>query len=252
MNNQASQGNNPGLFNNQMNQIVQGLNTFSLTQGKSLTPMPKLTHAFSQPAPSTYKKYKPSVKLSQSQLESLNQDRIMRLKCDLNETPNSKYKYKLLSREIKECEKQGFSTVVKETFTKMLSLPRKVHWRVVLDLADYAKRESKFREAKLLFKLVSYLQPYAYQGWLEHAKMEEECGKQDKSRQILLAGLKFSPLNENLFIKAVKVVEKLGDYEAVRELVKGLANEPLERTWRMRVEGALFEGRVGNQAEARA
>ena len=86
----------------------------------------------------------------------------MRLKCDLTESPNSKYKYKLLSREIKECERQGFATVVKETFTKMLSLPRKVHWRVVLDLADYAKRESKFREAKLLFKLVSYLQPYAY------------------------------------------------------------------------------------------
>ena len=87
---------------------------------------------------------------------------------------------------------------------------------MVLDLADYAKRESKFKEAKLLFKLVSYLQPYAYQGWLEHAKMEEECGKQEKSRQMLLAGLKFSPLNENLFIKTIKVEEKLGNYQAAR------------------------------------
>ena len=43
-------------------------------------------------------------------------------------------------------------------------------------MADYSKRESRFKEAKLLFKLVSYLQPYAYQGWLEYAKMEEECG----------------------------------------------------------------------------
>ena len=91
-----------------------------------------------------------------------------------------------------------------------------MHWRVVLDLADFAKRESKFREAKLLFKLVSYLQPYAYQGWLEYAKMEEECGKQEKSRQMLLAGLKFSPLNENLFIKTIKVEEKLGNYQAAR------------------------------------
>ena len=105
------------------------------------------------------------------------------------ETPNSKYKYKQISREMKENEKSGFSTVIKETFARILSIPRKVHWRVVLDLADYAKRESRFKEAKLLFKLVSYLQPYAYQGWLEYAKMEEECGNQEKSRKILIEGL---------------------------------------------------------------
>jgi hypothetical protein len=46
--------------------------------------------------------------------------------------------------------------------------------------------------------------------------MEEECGKQEKSRQMLLAGLKFSPLNENLFIKTIKVEEKLGNYQAAR------------------------------------
>ena len=40
----------------------------------------------------------------------------MRLKCDLNETPNSKYKYKQMSREIKDQEKNGFSNAVKETF----------------------------------------------------------------------------------------------------------------------------------------
>ena len=120
---------------------------------------------------------------------------------------------------MKENEKSGFSTVIKETFARILSIPRKVHWRVVLDLADYAKRESRFKEAKLLFKLVSYLQPYAYQGWLEYAKMEEECGNQEKSRKILIEGLQFSKLNENLFIKAIKVEERLGNTEAVRELI---------------------------------
>ena len=82
---------------------------------------------------------------------------------------------------MKENEKNGFSTVIKETFGRILSIPRKVHWRIVLDLADYAKRESRFHEAKQLFKLVSFLQPFAYQGWLEYAKMEEECGNQEKS-----------------------------------------------------------------------
>ena len=111
----------------------------------------------------------------------MNRERVSRLKQDLIETPNSKYKYKQISRDMKEQEKNGFQQVIKETFVRILNIPRKVHWRVVLDLADYAKRESRFKEAKILFKLVSYLQPFAYQGWLEYAKMEEECGNQEKS-----------------------------------------------------------------------
>ena len=92
----------------------------------------------------------------------MSRERIQRLRADLTETPNSKYKYKQISREMKEQEKNGFNVVIKETFSRILSIPRKIHWRIVLDLADYAKRESRFKEAKLLFKLVSYLQPYAY------------------------------------------------------------------------------------------
>ena len=100
-----------------------------------------------------------------------------------------------------------------------------------MDLADYAKRESKFKEAKLLFKLVSYLQPYAYQGWLEYAKMEEECGNQNKSKRILHEGLKFSSMNENLFIKAVKVEVRDGfnTRRRVSLRVQGRRDMPLTR-----------------------
>lgn len=87
----------------------------------------------------------------------LSRERVSSLKQDLVETPNSKYKYKQISREMKESEKNGFQSVIKETFSRVLNIPKKVHWRVVLDLADYAKRESRFKEAKVLFKLVSYL-----------------------------------------------------------------------------------------------
>ena len=153
---------------------------------------------------------------------------------------------------MKEQEKNGFQNVIKDTFSRILNIPRKVHWRVVLDLADYAKRESRFKEAKILFKLVSYLQPYAYQGWLEYAKMEEECGNQEKSRKILIEGLKFSNLNENLFIKAIKVEEKLGNIEAVRDLLADLKGVSIDKTWKMLLEGALFEGRIGNKEGARS
>jgi hypothetical protein len=82
---------------------------------------------------------------------------------------------------MKEIEREGFSAVLKFAFSRIMHLPKKVHWRLILDLADFAKRESRFKEAKILFKLVSYLQPYAYQGWLEYSKMEEECGNIIKS-----------------------------------------------------------------------
>jgi hypothetical protein len=51
-------------------------------------------------------------------------------------------------------------------------------------------------------------QPYAYQGWLEFAKMEEESGNNEACLDIIMKGLKFNPFNDNLFIKAVKCEEK--------------------------------------------
>lgn len=101
---------------------------------------------------------------------------LQRMKSEMAETPNSKSKYKHLAREIKDAEKKGFAETVKLVFDKILTIPKKVHWKILLDLSDFAKRESKFNEAKILFKLITYIQPFAYQGWLEFAKMEEECG----------------------------------------------------------------------------
>ena len=51
-----------------------------------------------------------------------------------------------------------------------------MNWRVFLDIADIAKRESKFDEARHFFKIAVSVQPFAYQGWLEFSKMEEESG----------------------------------------------------------------------------
>jgi hypothetical protein len=82
---------------------------------------------------------------------------ISQLKHDLNETPVSKHRHKQLSRELKDSEKKGFSYAIGLVFERILTLPRKVHWRILLDLADFAKRESKFDEAKVLFKLITHL-----------------------------------------------------------------------------------------------
>ena len=126
-----------------------------------------------------------------------------------------------------------------------LKVPQKMQWRVFLDMADFAKRESKFDEARYLFQLVASMQPFAYQGWLEFSKMEEECGNQQKSLDILLNGLKFNPLNENLFIKSIKVQERMGNFKEIRQMIDDLKQKEMsiEKTWRILLEGALFEGR---------
>lgn len=59
-----------------------------------------------------------------------------------------------MARELKDAEKRGFGEAIKIVFEKIIQLPKKVHWKVLLDLADFAKRESKFNEAKILFKLI--------------------------------------------------------------------------------------------------
>lgn len=125
-------------------------------------------------------------------------------------------------------------------------MPKKVHYKILLDLADFAKRESEFTEAATLFKIVTHIQPYAYQGWLEHAKMEEELGNIERCRTLLKRGLKFNPLNENLFLKTLKTEEKEGNFEEVKKLIASLKNNRIEDTYKLLIEVALFEGRCGN------
>jgi hypothetical protein len=58
-------------------------------------------------------------------------------------------------------------------------------------------------------------------------------------------------MNENLFVKAIKVEEKGKNFENVRKLLGVLKDVPFEKSWRMILEGALFEGRCGNKEGAR-
>ena len=105
---------------------------------------------------------------------------------------------------------------MKNVFENIFSLPKKLHWKLLLDLADFAKREFEFKEATTIFKIITHIQPYAHQGWLEHAKMEEELGNIEKCRILLKRGLTYNPLNENLFLKSLKVEEKLENYDEVK------------------------------------
>jgi hypothetical protein len=52
-------------------------------------------------------------------------------------------------------------------------------------------------------------------------------------------------------VKAIKVEEKGRNFSGVRELLGVLKEVPIDRSWRMILEGALFEGRTGNVGAAR-
>jgi tetratricopeptide (TPR) repeat protein len=140
------------------------------------------------------------------------------------ETAESKAAYKQFSKLIEELERSEatFPSIFSTAMTKLVQMdvPKKVHWRIFMDLADYAKRDSRFETAIHLYRIVVSMQPYAHQGWLEYAKMEEECGNQEGCRDILKKGIQFSPLNENLYLKLVRIEERRNDVASVRKMTK--------------------------------
>jgi hypothetical protein len=101
------------------------------------------------------------------------------LQRDVMESPRSKNKFKQISKEMLDLQKNNtFEQFLQHVLRKVFSinLPQKIVWRVYLDISDFAKRESKFDQARFFYKLAITTQPYAYQGWLEFSKMEEEIG----------------------------------------------------------------------------
>ncbi|KAL0484846.1 FPGS1 [Acrasis kona] len=159
--------------------------------------------------------------------------------------------YKEFAKEVKDFEKQGYKSTKDFVLKNMSNTPSSVHWRVYMDLADFAKRENMISEARKWFKKVNELQPSASQGWLEHAKLEEECGRLEHCEFLLIQGLDHCPQNESLLVKAIKHFEQVQQVDQARALLSRLRNMSLEKSWKIMLEGALFESRLGNVQVAR-
>ena len=76
--------------------------------------------------------------------------------------------------------------------------------------------------------------------------MEEELGNPQKCCKILASGLLYNKLEGSLFLKKMKVEEKLGMYDEVRKSLATLRHVSIWDSWKLIMEGALFEGRLGN------
>uniref|UniRef100_A0A7S4M9K9 Uncharacterized protein n=1 Tax=Vannella robusta TaxID=1487602 RepID=A0A7S4M9K9_9EUKA len=170
---------------------------------------------------------------------------------DPGDSPTSNTKFKQFYRSFKQKEKEGYKEASQYAIEHLEILPEKVHWRVFLELADLAKRENRISKAREYYEQVNKLQPTAAQGWLEYAKMEEECGNLAACKSILSSGLSHCTVNESLMVKCLKHYERMDHLQEARALLGALKDVPVERTWRTIMEGGLLEARQGNLVVAR-
>ena len=173
-------------------------------------------------------------------------------KSDLAESPNSKLQFKQFYKTFKAKEKDGFEDAKSFALEYVSTVPEHIHWKIYLEMADLAKRENRISEARQFYNIVNTVQPLASQGWLEHAKMEEECGDLMECQNILKKGLEYCPSNESLMVKCLKHYERMDRLDEARSLLGMLKGIPAERTWRTIMEGGLLEARQGNIQVARS
>lgn len=157
----------------------------------------------------------------------------------------------------------GFEKMKEFVHQNLEAVPPNVHWRLFMELADAAKRESTISQSRKCYRQATLLQPHASHAWLEYAKLEEECGYLEKCQvnvsslsidswqEILRTGLSYCPFNENLVVKAIKLEEKLGNLENARSILARLKYISLDKAWRIMLEGSLLEARAGNVDVAR-
>lgn len=167
------------------------------------------------------------------------------------DTVQQKITFKDFMKALKDIECQGFFKVLEYVYEKIYTLPENLHWQVLMEMADLAKRENKIEDARKLLGISVKLQPYAHQAWLEYSKLEEECGKMNLARKFLMIGLRFSPSSDQLAIKFIKTEEKIGNLLSSRNILGSLQALPIEKNWKILLEGCLMEARCGNIQLAR-
>lgn len=172
-------------------------------------------------------------------------------RAELVESPTTRMQFKDFYRQFRAKERQSFEAAKTYALSCFELLPVKVHWKLILEMADLAKRENHIEEARRLYRRVCHLQPHASQGWLEYSKMEEEVGDMDAAAHVLEKGLMFCEYSENLLARAIKHAERNGDLGGARQLLSRLRHVGIDKVWRTVLEGALLEARAGNDAVAR-
>ncbi|KRX01430.1 hypothetical protein PPERSA_01333 [Pseudocohnilembus persalinus] len=145
---------------------------------------------------------------------------------------------------------KSFREIFSVILQNLSEIPGNYVWRILLELAEISKKEYLFQHAKCFYSICISLQPFHYEIWLDFAKMEEELGNIQKAIQILENSLQFFKNNEILILKLLKIYDKQGDIIKVRQVLSKLANQKLEKVWKIILEGALIELKHGKLQHA--
>eukprot|EP00002_Diphylleia_rotans_P041106 TRINITY_DN9913_c0_g1_i7.p1 TRINITY_DN9913_c0_g1~~TRINITY_DN9913_c0_g1_i7.p1 ORF type:complete len:303 (-),score=32.95 TRINITY_DN9913_c0_g1_i7:386-1294(-) len=134
--------------------------------------------------------------------------------------------------------------------SKLEHIPLDRRPKIILGLADVAKRDNLIKDARHLFKYSISLDPTAFQPWLEWYKMEEECGSLASCEEIIEAGLLRTNYHENLISKYIKHHERLGNIDKIRSVL-GISIKQNSKCYKIILEAAWMEARLGNENESR-
>jgi hypothetical protein len=159
-------------------------------------------------------------------------------------------KSKEIFKRMRALERYGLQAVQQFCNESLHVLPG-LEIKMMGEVADFAKRIGCVEEAREVFTQMRSLQPCSQHAWLESAKMEEELGCVERCEELLLQGLVQCPQSDSILLKAVKLQEKLGNMRMARSLLSRMKLIPVERAWRVILEGALLETRAGNLTVAR-
>eukprot|EP00466_Bigelowiella_natans_P008385 jgi/Bigna1/78734/fgenesh1_pg.56_\ len=172
----------------------------------------------------------------------------------LAETNASKNKFNDFKANLKKKEAADTNAMRNYALSQIekKNLPRNLYWKVCISVGEYLKRASNVEDARRWYALANKIEPLAVQGWLESARLEEECGDMEACKKILSKGLSICWSSELLMRQFLRAQEYSGgDLTAGRMALGRLKNASIEVAWRSIQEGALMEARKGNVKEAR-
>ena len=73
----------------------------------------------------------------------------------------------------------------------------------------------------------------------------------DSAARLLKQGLRYCPLSDQIAIKFIKTHERRGELHLARQFLSTMKDHSIEKTWKIVLEGALMEARLGNMQVAR-
>jgi hypothetical protein len=123
--------------------------------------------------------------------------------------------------------------------------------KILVEITDILKKDNYIEECIDIYEVINKLNPININSWLENIKLNEEIGNFTECIKLIEAGLSYIPHNESLILKGMKLQEQERNISGARNYLAMLQNIPVEKGWKLMLEGALLELRSGNIDKSR-